>query len=237
MDEIGTQQQLAKLDLQNIEFELGESVVKVTDTVKNLGVILDQNFNFRSQVSAVSKGAYFQLYNIQKARGSLDEEAAKLAINSFVHSKLDYGNALLYGLPNQVTYSLQKVQNSAARTLTGVNRREHITPVLKDLHWLKMDRRREYKILTYMFKIHIGAAPEYLRELVTKYEPGRCLRSANQNRYTEISTSLKTGGDRAFAKVGPVLWNRLPSELRSMSSLSSFKRALKTYLFRVEYGC
>ena len=55
-----------------------------------------------------------------------------------VTSKLDMGNALLYGLPDYQIRRLQKLQNRAARFVTGTSVREHITPVLKALHWLPM---------------------------------------------------------------------------------------------------
>ncbi len=228
-------QQLAKLE--PLKLDLGDGcVINMSTEVKNLGVIFDQNLNFKSQVASVSRSSYYHLYNIQKARSSLTYPACEAAIHSFVHSKLDYSNALYYGLPNSTLYSLQKVQNSAARTLTGTNRREHITPVLKSLHWLNVKCRCKYKILTVMYKVHIGVAPPYISNLVQRYEPSRTLRSGNQITFVEIPTSLKYGGDRAFCKCGPVLWNCLPSQLRSATSLTAFKRKLKTHLFVEEYG-
>jgi len=229
----GTPQQLAKLG--PIQFEVGGCTISVNKEVKNLGVIFDQNLNFRSHVSAVSRRAYHQLYNIQKVRPNLTDVAAKIAVNAFVASRLDYANALLYGLPNCVLYKLQKIQNSAARTLTGVNRREHITPVLQNLHWLPIRRRVEFKILTLMCRIKLGIAPIYLSNLVNSYQPSRMLRSADKHRFVEKTTQLKTGGDRAFQKAGPALWNNLPLNIRSSLSLQSFRKALKTHLFKSEY--
>ena len=217
--------------------EVGDSVVTLSKEVKNLGVIFDQSLTYRSYTMAVSRGAYFQLYNIQKARPHLTDDAAATAINDFVATRLDYANALLYGLPKCVLYNLQKIQNSAARTLTGIKRREHITPVLKDLHWLPIKRRIEYKILTLMFKVKMGLAPRYISELVHIYDPVRRLCSIVDHKFMEVPTQLKTGGDRAFQKAGPVLWNSLPANIRSSPSLTTFKKALKTYLFRLEYGC
>lgn len=231
---IGTPQQLAKLE--PVSIDIGNCILTPSQEVKNLGVIFDQNLSLRSHVSSVSRAGFYQLYNIQRARPSLTEEAAELAINAFVHSKLDYANALYYGLPKCILYCLQKVQNSAARTLTGTNRRDHITPVLRDLHWLPIPRRSQYKICMLMFKVKIGKAPEYLSSLVEKYEPERELRSSSQHKFVEVPTKLKTGGDRAFKKVGPVLWNRLPLSLREMTKMDSFRTGLKTHLFREEFG-
>jgi len=179
---------------------------------------------------AICKGAYYQLYNIQKVRSSLTK-----AIQAFVNQRLDYANGLLYGLPNNVMHNLQKVQNSAARTLSGAKRRDHITPVLKKLHWLPVKKRVEFKLLTLMYKVKSGTAPAYLTELVEPQKSSRRLRSEDKHKFVEPSTHLVTGGDRAFQKAGPVLWNKLPLNIRMSPSLFSFKRAVKTYLFRQVY--
>jgi hypothetical protein len=184
----GTPQQLNKLG--PLQFEIGGNTIVLSSEVKNLGVIFDQNLNFKSHVSAVSRGAYYQLYNIQKIRPNLTEEAAHLAVNAFVTTRLDYANSLLYGLPNCVLYNLQKVQNSAARTLTGAKRVDHITPFLKGLHWLPIKRRVEFKILTLMYKIKMGCAPRYLSDLVQVQEPSRSLRSTKEHKFIEPVTYL-----------------------------------------------
>ena len=55
--------------------------------------------------------------------------------------------------------------------------REHITSVLKELHWLPIVRRFEYKMLLYTYKALNGLAPEYLCNMVESYAPDRVLRS------------------------------------------------------------
>ena len=47
---------------------------------------------------------------------------------------------------------------------------------------------------------------------------------------------MKTYGDRAFSNAGPKLWNQLPLSIRELSSIDSFKKSLKTYLFRLAYS-
>ena len=102
-------------------------------------------------------------------------------VQSLDTSRLDYSNGLLYGIPKSAVSILQSVQNSAARIVTKTAPREHITPVLKELHWLPVDRRIEYKILLYAYKALNGLAPEYLCNMVELYAPDRVLRSASQN--------------------------------------------------------
>ncbi len=136
---------------------------------------------------------------------------------------------------------LQKVQNAAARTLTGAKGREHIRPILKRLHWLPVayngNHRIEYKLLTIVYKCLYGNGPEYLKDLLIDYKPVRSLRSSSDTRLlVEPATKLATGGDRSFYKAAPKLWNRLPKDIRMSDSLSQFKSKLKKYLFRRAYS-
>ena len=93
---------------------------------------------------------------------------------------------------------LQKVQNNAARVVSGSKMYDHITPVLKDLHWLPIRKRIEFKILLLTFKCMQGCAPLYLRELLVKQASTRTLRSNTKNLLQIPLTNLKRYGDRAF---------------------------------------
>ncbi len=68
-------------------------------------------------------------------------------------------NALYSGLPNILLDNLQKVQNSAARLISGVPRRARMTPVLKDLHWLPIRQRILFNIYVMVFKAMTDCAP------------------------------------------------------------------------------
>jgi len=129
------------------------------------------------------------------------------------------------------------VQNAAARLLTGVRKRNHITPVLKSLHWLPICYRIDFKVLMLVFKSLNGLAPVYMSDLLSSHNSGSSLRSSNQRLLTVPRTKLKTRGDRAFAVAGPKLWNSLPVPIRTASSLHEFKTKLKTYCFSLAYNC
>ena len=90
--------------------------------------------------------------------------------------RFDYCNSLLYGLPNSLLSKLQRVQNTSARVITKTPRHNHITPVLKELHWLPIAYRIKFKILLIVYKALKGLVPCYITELIKTYKPAGTLR-------------------------------------------------------------
>ena len=94
-----------------------------------------------------------------------------------------------------------------------------ITPVLKDLHWLPIRKRIEFKILLLTFKCMQGCAPLYLRELLIKQANTRTLGSNTKNVLQIPHTYLKRCGDRAFCAYAPRLWNELLDNIKAADSV------------------
>ena len=149
-------------------------------------------------VNAVCQSSFSHLRNIGFRGKYLTYDAAKIIIHAFVVSKLDYCNSLLYGLPSYLIQKLQHVQNSAARLVTLCPRYCNVTPVLRDLHWLPVFFRIEFKIMLITYKVLHDRAPIYIQELLQLYSPSRNLRSCNRNLFVKPYFNLNSYGKRAF---------------------------------------
>jgi len=156
-------------------------------------------------------------------------------VNSLVTSRLDYANVLLCGANCKVIDKLQRIQNTAARLITLTKKRDHITPVLYSLHWVPVPYRVQYKVILYSFKIRHELAPVYMNNLISEYQPIRLLRSDSAKLLNVPRTRTKTYGERRFDKCAANLWNSLPVEIKHIDSLTVFKKALKTHLFKLAY--
>ena len=136
-------------------------------SIRDIGVVIDDTMSMAVHVSRVCQVTYCQIRSIAKIRKCLTTAACKTIVHALVMSRVDYGNALLFGLPEMLLHKLQMIQNSAARLVTGTHGRDHITPVLFKLHWLPVRYRIEFKLLVLMYQAvhHLGRA--YLTSLVT----------------------------------------------------------------------
>ena len=85
-------------------------------------------------------------------------------VHAFISSRLDYCDSLLTGVGDGVLRKLQSVQNAAARLITDTRKFGHITPVLRDLHWLSVRRRIVFKTAMLVYKCLRGLAPSYVSE-------------------------------------------------------------------------
>ena len=228
----GTKQRLTVAT--NIHVTVDGCLISPDATTTNLGIVYDSTLSMEHQVNAVCRGAYLSLHNISRITQFITQDATKTLIQAFVISKLDCGNALLTVVSCNLLRKLQRVQNMAARVITFTPRREHISPVLRSLHWLTIHHRIELKILLLGYLCLHNIAPQYLAEMLTTHAATRSLRSSDKQLLVPRS-KLKRHGDRSFNVVSPVLWNSLPESMKSSSYVASFKRTLKTFLFRQEW--
>ena len=113
----------------------------------------------------------------------------------------------------------------------------HVPDALISLHWLRVPERIQYKLAVLAYKVLHSDAPRYLGPLTRVDDlPGRrTLRSTNANRLVVPLVKLSTVGSRAFAVAAPHIWNRLPTDVVVASSLSTFRRLLKRFLFKQSY--
>ena len=120
--------------LPPIVLQLGESTIVPSKQVRDLGVTWDSSMRLDTHIVNVCKSAYHQLHKIYRIRKYLTTNAIKSLVHAFITSRLDYCNSLLCGSPSRLLDRLQRVQNAAARLVTGTPRHAHITPVLQHLH-------------------------------------------------------------------------------------------------------
>jgi len=226
---MGSKHNLQKVSTTHIK--LGNSQIRPNESVKNIGVVLDNQMKMDKQISKTCQAAWFHLFQISKIKKYLTADQLKCVVHAFITSKLDQNNALVFGLPKTSTSKLQSVQNAAAKMIFGQSRYNGEPAPLQQLHWLPVRQRITFKILLLTYKALHNQGPAYIKELLTPYNPSRSLRSSSANLLVEPKAAMASYGDRAFSIAAPKLWNVLPQKIKSATTVSSFKSALKTHLF------
>ena len=187
------------------------------------------------QVRGLCRTLNYHLRNIARIRRYLDEDSCHHVVRSLVTSRLDYGNSLLVGCTNAQLNQLQRIQNKAARLICGAKKREHISPYLTRLHWLRVHQRINFKLFVFMYQCINNHAPPYLCNDIVLYRhhntQSHNLRSLSDNTRLYIPKTNRSFGDNSFCVAGPRLWNALPITIREAPSLMVFKKLLKTHLF------
>ena len=210
--------------------------ISTASSVRNLGVIFDTALSSEAFVNSICKSAWFNLFNISKSRRSLTTDAAKILIQAYVMSKIDYCNSLLYGIPDKLLNRIQRIQNYAARVVLRLHKFSHITPALATLHWLPVKRRIDFKIALLVYKALNGQAPAYIADLLQPYDPPRKLRSADKQLLSQPPCRLKSYGDRAFCCAAPFVWNNIPHSVKTAKTVDNFKVKLKTHFYSVSFA-
>jgi len=171
-------------------------------SVRDLGVYLDADVSMTTHISRTVVSCFGILRQIRSVQRSLPRHAVTSLVTSLVLTRLDYCNSVLAGLPANLLNRLQAVINAAARLICSARKSEHITPILMDLHWLRIQERIQYKLCVLMFKC------KHLRISLNSYNRSRSWESRQRHRCSSSSafvvpaTRRSTLGDRSFSAAG-----------------------------------
>jgi hypothetical protein len=233
---LGTRLQLLKLDYDLLSERF--PLFTFSTTVRDLGVTLDNTLSFAEHISNLSRSSFYHLRRLRAVRRSVPSSIFSTMVHAFICSRIDYCNSLLIGLPKSRLSPLQSVLNAAARLIARLPRFSHISIFMTEhLHWLPLFARIRFKVLFLTSKAFLGQAPRYLCDLVCRplsAASDRPLRSLDRHDLLVPRTRTTTAQLRAFASVGPLLWNDLPSMTRSViltGGTAVSARTLKTFLF------
>ena len=157
-------------------WSLGHIANIVLQAARDLGVAIDNHLKLNKHVNGVTfHKEYWKDQEILDASGLWET-----IIHAFVTSRLDSCNSIFYGLPDTELNKLQRIQNTATRLVTKSKKSEHITPVLRGLHWLPIIARISFILILLTFKALHGQAPIYITEIINQYIPARSIPSSDK---------------------------------------------------------
>ena len=192
--------------------------------------LINMHMSIRTHVTAIVRACFAALRQIRSVRRSLSRHTLLTLVRALIVSKVDYCNSVLAGIPDQLQDRLQSVLNAAAHLVFSARRSERITPLLRELHWLRVPERVTFWLCILAYRCLHGTAPAYLAESLHRtsdVDTRRRLHSADSAMLVVPSTTFPVASARA--------WNSLPSSVRNILWLTTFRRELKTVLFRSSF--
>ena len=134
-------------DTDHTAIQVDSAYIVASSFACNLGVMYDNSLSMEKQVKKICQSVLYHIRNVNSIRKTLSQDSAATIIHALITSRLDNGNALLYDINDNLLTKLQLAQNAAARILTKTRKYDHITPDLKELHWLPVRWRIMVKLL------------------------------------------------------------------------------------------
>jgi hypothetical protein len=152
--------------LPSTPLRVGSTMVSPSSSVRNLGFYIDADLSGRTpghqNNSVLLRSSSAATWSTSL---SIPIDIFNSLVVSLVLSRLDYGNAVLCGLPQYQYRRLQSVLHAAARSILNIRRYDHVTPALIELHWLSAVDRVNFKVATLVYRCLHDLAPPYCREI------------------------------------------------------------------------
>ena len=228
---IGTRQMLKQLNA-DISISFMGKVLKPEDSVEDLGITLDNHLSYDNHISKLVSSCMYKLFQINRVKDNFDKETLTTMITSLVINKLLYGSTVWSNTTSSNVKKLQAIQNFACKIITGTKKYDHVSPLLKQLEWLSIDKLLYFREAVMTYKCVNNLAPIYLCKKLIK-------RSKIHERFTrnchsiEIPRFKTASGQRSFTYRAATIWNNLEANLKN-NSFKNFKRQLKQQLLGKE---
>jgi len=191
---------------------IGTDSVHPVQFVRNLRMSIDSALTMRTHVSRTVSSCFPLMPQLRSIRQSVIRPVLLSLVVSLVLTLLDYSSVILAGQPRTQQERLQSVLNAMARLVYLSRKYDHITPLVCELHWLRVQDRIDFRLAVIVYRCLHGQGPQYLmaeRYHTPDRKTGRRMRSSSTASLVVPRTKHSTIGDRAFLVAAVRVWNGL----------------------------
>ena len=231
-----------KTHIFDISVDFAGTIVHPTECKEekwtSLGVKLDASLTMARQINNVKQKCNWTLHNMWTINRYLNESVRIMMVKQLNISRLDNCNVLYIGLSKSLMKKLRSILNGCIRFIYNVKDVEQdLLPFYKKSHILPIKDRIDFKVCLLCFKFFRKMVPAYFQNLLSidschVDRPSTRTRPDYDDLLLKQCTLPKTlVGHRRFSVYAPTVWNALPYSLRSIKTVDSFKKSLKTHFF------
>jgi hypothetical protein len=201
------------------------------ESVKNLGILMDETLSWSLQVNKISKSVHKSLFPLLKLKYLVPVSLKKHLISTLILPLFDYADVVYLNLSDELSLKLQRLLNACVRFIFNLKISDHITEYFNKLSWLKLCDRRQMHTLSLLYQILNTNTPHYLVEnFKTQDQVHKTNTRGNKN--LVIPQHRTVIYNKSFTVTACREWNKLSLTIREAPSLATFKRALHKTLLK-----
>jgi hypothetical protein len=224
---IGSRQKLLTQKDKPMNIHIDGRVINKVDYTKSLGVYIDETLSWAQHIKEISKKISSGIGALKRIRSMIDRDTAKKIYKALVQPHFDYCSLVWDGLGIKLADKLQKLQNRAARVVSGLSYDVSSEDVLDGFGWDKLQIRRTKQKAKMMFNISKNLVPSYLQTIFKEQKHHYEIR--NSKNKLVLPKPRTNYMKKSFGYSGALLWNNLPSNIRETERLSKFKLGIHTF--------
>jgi hypothetical protein len=225
----GTASLLQKCQLSQLV--VGNEFIPFSPKVRDLGITLDSSLDLRAHIAGVCSKSFMRLRLVNRLRKIVPSHHYSMLVNSLVLSNLEFCSSIYFGVNKRELLRLQSILNASLKSIHGLRKYDHLGVLRRQSNWLNMEQRILFRTACITYIALTRNAPQYIKQLLSKKESARQLRSSQMNLLTSPRVNSVIGS-RSFHISAPSFWNTLPLTIRESDSLTRFKSSLHRYLLQ-----
>lgn len=206
--------------------------IKSTQSVKYLGITLDQCLSGEAVANSVIVKAGARLRFLYRQAQFLDQKTRKTLVSALIQCYFDYScSSWFLGLSKKLQNKLQVMQNKVVRFVLGLDSRTHVGQVELDrLGFLNIEDRVKQLMLNHAFKIYNNTSPGYLSEHFIKLSERHRYNTRDSHLNFVVPRVRGQFGGNTFQFTAVKAWNSLPGVIKSINTYAYFKKEVKSHL-------
>ena len=193
---------------------------------------IDENLSWKAHITHISKKISSGIGALKRLRPFVSTDTAIKIYNSLIRPHFDYCSPVWDGMCGLLNDKLQKLQNRAARVILKCGYDTSSSVLLDRLGWDNISLSFKKQKAVMMHKVVNDLTPAYLNEMFTNTDTGYTLRN-NENKL-QLPKPRTDYLKRSFCYDGAAVWNKLPENIRTTSSLRVFRKKLKKHFSAVD---
>jgi hypothetical protein len=226
-----SRQKRPHLQNQHLSLNVQNEEIGQVEGLKYLGVHIDQNLNFNKHIDDVCKKLRRALGVLRRASPFINQATRVTLYNTLMLPHFEYC-CTVWGcsITQSNLHQLQIIQNCAMRIILNCDSRTHIDDMLKDLHWLNVEKRLLYNMSVLVWKCNAKRVPSYLHNV---FIPQQSVHRYSTRSSSQAAFATVPSHRQSFLQNGTKVWNTIPCDIRNQTSINVFKQDLHSHLLTI----